>query len=76
MHMAALSQHVSKRTLAPHARFITLEVSAVDDSGEAVEVPYIRYRLSGPELALADAAAAAGAAPAGPSRGAGAGTQQ
>lgn len=69
MTMAALAQHVSKRTLEAHTRFITLEVSAVNDNGDSVDVPYIRYSLAGAELALASAGGAAGA-------GAGAGAAQ
>lgn len=43
--MTEIVSHVSKRKLGHHVRALVLELCCNDDTGEDVEVPYVRYTI-------------------------------
>ena len=43
--MSEVVELVSKRKIQPHVRALTFEICANDETGEDVEVPYVRYLL-------------------------------
>jgi len=46
MRMSQLVQSVGKLELKPKERFLVLEVCVVNDAGEDVEIPYVRFKFA------------------------------
>lgn len=45
MKFSQLVENVSKKTLAPHVKYFTVEVMVTDENDEDVEVPFIIVRI-------------------------------
>jgi ubiquitin-activating enzyme E1 len=45
--LSEVVRKVSKKQIAPHERALVFEICCNDESGEDVEVPYVRYTLAG-----------------------------
>lgn len=45
--LSEVVRKVSKKQIAPHERALVFEICCNDDTGEDVEVPYVRYTLAG-----------------------------
>ena len=46
MLMSQVVEAVSKKPIEPHVKALTFELCCNDESGEDVEIPYVRYTLN------------------------------